>query len=104
MNWATNKKDVSVSIKLLNKGTATAKNITAKLSATKNNANVITRRIKIWQHCGERNKKSCETHLHFIAETDSIEIEKFKFIYTRMRIKMNGLNFLKYPTKKTCLK
>ncbi|MGZ8558616.1 MAG: alpha/beta hydrolase, partial [Chitinophagaceae bacterium] len=40
MNRATHRKDVALSIKLLNKGLSTAKNITARLSATKNSANV----------------------------------------------------------------
>ena len=40
MKWATHKKDIDVSIKLLNKGFSEAKNLTAKLSATRSNAAV----------------------------------------------------------------
>src|SRR5437762_465420 len=41
MNWATNGKDVSLSIKILNKGMSPGKKIQGTLSATRKSANVI---------------------------------------------------------------
>jgi len=77
MQWATNKKDVAVSIKLLNKGFSEAKNLSAKLSATRNNATVKQSESK-FGNIAMNEIKSSEIPFSFRVENDSIEIEKFK--------------------------
>ena len=77
MSWATNGKDVSLSIKILNKGMSTGKKIQAKLSATRKSANVIQSQSDFGS-IGVNEIKSCQTPFSFRVQADSIEIEKFK--------------------------
>jgi hypothetical protein len=77
MNWATHRKDVSVSIKLLNKGSVAGKNIIAKLSATKSSAKVIKSESKFGS-IAVNQMQVCQTPFKFMVEADSIEVEKFK--------------------------
>jgi len=77
MSWATNGKDVSLSIKILNKGMSTGKKIQAKLSATRKSANVIQSQSEFGS-IGVNEIKSCQTPFSFRVQDDSIEIEKFK--------------------------
>ncbi|TMI87108.1 MAG: hypothetical protein E6H06_20145 [Bacteroidetes bacterium] len=77
MSWATTMKDVIISITLLNKGLSVGKNIRAKLSATRNNANIIKSEtgfgnIAVNELAVSRNS------LSFQVKADSIEIEKLK--------------------------
>ncbi|MCW3110737.1 MAG: Esterase [Segetibacter sp.] len=77
MSWATHKKDVTLSIKLLNKGLSAGKNIRAKLSATRNSANIIQSQCEFGS-IGVNEIKACPTPFSFTVQADSIEIEKFK--------------------------
>ena len=77
MSWATNGKDVSLSIKLLNKGMSPGKKIKAKLSATRKSANVIQSESEFGS-IGVNEIKSCQTPFSFHVQADSIEIERFK--------------------------
>jgi len=77
MSWATNGKDVSLSIKILNKGLFAAKKVRATLSATRKSANIVQ------SHCefgsiGVNEIKPCQSPFSFHVSADSIEIEKFK--------------------------
>jgi len=77
MSWATNGKDVSLSIKILNKGLSAAENVRAKLSATRKSATVIQSQSQFGR-IGVNEIKSCQTPFTFLVSADSIEIEKFK--------------------------
>src|SRR5206468_11789806 len=77
MKWATHKKDVAVSIKLLNKGLSAGKNIIAKLSSTKSSANVKQRESKFGS-IAVNEMQVCQIPFTFDVQNDSIEIEKFK--------------------------
>ena len=79
MSWATNGKDVLLSIKLLNKGLSMGKNIKARLSATRKSANVVQGQSEFGS-IGVNEIKSCQTPFSFRVQADSIEIEKFKLI------------------------
>jgi hypothetical protein len=77
MSWATNGKDVSLSIKILNKGMSIGKKIKATLSATRKSAKVIQSQSEFGS-IGVNEIKSCQTPFSFHVQADSIEIEKFK--------------------------
>jgi putative esterase len=77
MKWATNGKDVSLSIKILNKGMSTGKKIQGKLSATRKSATIIQGQSEFGS-IGVNEIKSCQTPFSFRVQADSIEIEKFK--------------------------
>src|SRR5437762_2821315 len=77
MSWAINGKDVSLSIKILNKGMSIGKNIQAKLSATRKSASVVQGQSEFGS-IGVNEIKTCQTPFSFHVQADSIEIEKFK--------------------------
>jgi len=77
MSWATNGKDVSLSIKILNKGLSTAGKVKAKLSATRKSANIIQSQSQ-FGIIGVSEIKSSQTLFSFHVSADSLEIEKFK--------------------------
>jgi putative esterase len=77
MNWATNGKDVSVSINILNKGLSDGEKVTATLSSTKKSTIIIQGR-SIFGNVGVNQIKSSQTSFAFHASADSVEIEKFK--------------------------
>jgi len=79
MNWATQKKDVSISIKLLNKGGAKAEGIKAKLLGTRNSVNVIHDESE-YGNIAINEIKSAHIPFTFFVHSDSIEIERFKLI------------------------
>ena len=98
MNWATHKKDVKLTIRLLNKGLSTAKNITAKLSAAKNSANV-TQGVSGFGSIAVNEMKPCLVPFVFQVESDSIEIEKFKLTIQDDN-KNEWVDFFEVPLKK----
>ena len=98
MNWATHKKDVALSIKLLNKGLSTAKNITAKLSATKNSANV-TQSSSEFGSIGVNEINAGQISFTFRVDADSIEVEKFKLTIQDQN-KNEWFEFFEIPIKK----
>ena len=77
MNWATNTKLVSVSLSLLNKGSNTAKNIKAKLSAGKDYIEVIGSESE-FGNIGINETVTCKRYFSFYVMKDSVEIAKFK--------------------------
>jgi hypothetical protein len=77
MSWATNGKDVSLSIKILNKGMSIGKKIQGVLSSTRKSANVIQGQSEFGS-VGVSEIKSCQMPFSFRVQADSIEIEKFK--------------------------
>jgi hypothetical protein len=97
MSWATNGKDVSLSIKILNKGMSTGKKIQAKLSATRKSANVIQSQSEFGS-IDVNEIKSCQTAFSFHVQADSIEIEKFKLT---LKDENNGewVDFFEIPLK-----
>jgi hypothetical protein len=77
MSWATHKKEVAVSIKLLNKGLTTGKNIRATLSATKNSTSII-KSESVFGNIDINDIRICQFPYTFQVNADSIEIVKFK--------------------------
>jgi hypothetical protein len=75
--WATHKKDVSLSIKLLNKGLSGARNITARLSATRNSA-AIKQGTSEFGSIEVNKIQTCLAPFIFQVQSDSIEVERFK--------------------------
>jgi hypothetical protein len=98
MNWATHKKDVRVSVRLLNKGLSTGKNIKARLTATKNTANVKQSESTFGSIEVNASKVS-QTPFSFEAQNENIEIEKFKLTIQDDN-KNEWTEFIEIPLKK----
>jgi len=98
MNWATHGKDIKLTIRLLNKGLSIANNIKAKLSATRNSAN-ITQSESGFGSIAVNEIKTCQVSFLFRVEPDSIEIEKFKLTIQDDN-KNEWLGFFEIPVKK----
>ena len=77
MPWATHKKEVKVSIKLLNKGSSNATGLSATLSATKTSAKIIQGKSKFGR-IDINEMQPGDMPFVFVVMNDSIEIEKFK--------------------------
>jgi len=77
MGWVTNGKDVSLSIKVFNKGLSTGQKIRGKLSATRKTA-IVAHDQSQFGDVGINQTKTCQTPFSFHVQVDSIEIEKFK--------------------------
>ncbi len=76
MPWATQRKDVSVSVKLLNKGIKIAENVTAELSAFRESAKIVKSKSAFGSIDVNETKES-QTPFVFNVSSDSIEIVKF---------------------------
>ena len=98
MSWATNGKDVSLSIKILNKGMSMAKKIVAKLSATRKSANIIKGQSEFGS-IGVNEIKTCQTPFSFRVQADSIEIAKFK-LTLKDEYNNEWVDFFELPLKK----
>ena len=98
MSWATNGKDVSLSIKILNKGMSMAKKIVAKLSATRKSANIIKGQSEFGS-IGVNEIKTCQTPFSFRVQADSIEIAKFK-LTLKDEHNHEWVDFFELPLKK----
>ncbi|MEP7107129.1 MAG: alpha/beta hydrolase-fold protein [Ferruginibacter sp.] len=98
MSWATQGKDVIISIKLLNKGLSAGKNISVKLSATKNSAKVIKSESKIGS-IAVNEIQGCQVPFTFRVQADSIEVEKFK-LTIRDEHENEWVEFFEIPIKK----
>ncbi len=97
MNWATQKKDVNISIKLLNKGVMEANGVRVKLIATKNSVNVIHTESEFGDIAVNEIQNSRKPFT-FYVQSDSIEIERFKLIITdKNNNEWNG--FIEIPLK-----
>lgn len=77
MNWATNGKEVSLSIKILNKGLSTAEKVMAKISATRKGA-TISQSQSEFGNVGINEIKISRMPFSFQLSAGTIEIEKFK--------------------------
>jgi hypothetical protein len=98
MSWATHKKDVSLTIKLLNKGLSAARNIKATLSATRKSAAIKQGTSEVGSI--EVNKiETCHAPFVFQVQSDSIEVEKFK-LTIRDDNKHEWIEFFEIPLKK----
>ena len=98
MSWATNGKDVSLCIKILNKGMSMAKKIVAKLSATRKSANIIKGQSEFGS-IGVNEIKTCQTPFSFRVQADSIEIAKFK-LTLKDEHNNEWVDFFELPLKK----
>ena len=98
MNWATQKKDVRLTIQLLNKGLSIAKNIKAILSATKKTATII-QPVAGFGSIGTTEIIACQVSFGFRVESDSMEMEKFK-LTIRDDNKNEWVEFVDIPIKK----
>jgi len=96
--WATRGKDVSIVIKLLNKGLAVGKNIKAKLTATKTTANVLKNESG-YGSIAINEMNAGQVPFTFRVDEDSIEIEKFK-LTIRDENKNEWIEFFEIPLKK----
>lgn len=77
MPWATHKKDVTMSLTLLNKGLSPAKNIRATVSPTRPTARVIQAEMPFGNLAVSESKVG-HTTFKFRVDADSVVIEKFK--------------------------
>ena len=77
MKWATQGKVVPVSIKLLNKGLSGAKNITAKLSATRNGT-YIPEATSEFGRIAVNEMHTSVKPFAFQVQSDTIEVVKFR--------------------------
>jgi hypothetical protein len=98
MNWAIHKKDVTLSIKLLNKGISVSKNITATLSGTKNNVKVKQNESRFGS-VDVNQIQSSQTPFVFQVPMDSIEIVKFR-LSIRDENKNEWVEFFELPVRK----
>ena len=96
--WATHGKDVTISIKLLNKGMSVGKNIRAKLSATKSTANILTSESG-FGIIGVNEINTGQSSFTFRVEADSIEVEKLK-LTIKDQNKNEWIEFFEIPIKK----
>ena len=98
MNWATQRKDVAISIKLLNKGLSNGNNIRAELLSTRSSAHIIKGESK-FGNIAVNEMQVCQIPFTFQVQPDSIEIEKFKLtIYDEN--KNEWVEFFEIPIKK----
>lgn len=81
MNWATQNRNVNVSIKLLNKGVTEANGVKAKIYATRNNDTVMKNESEFGSIASNEIRDS-GSPFTFYVKSDSIEIEKFKLVIT----------------------
>jgi hypothetical protein len=98
MGWATHGKDVVISIKLLNKGLSVGKNIRARLSATKNTANILKSESGFGS-IGVNEINAGQISFTFRVDADSIDVEKFK-LTAQDEHKNEWVEFFEIPIKK----
>ena len=77
MRWASHGQDISITTTLLNKGGSSAKNIRATLSPMRPTA-VVTRDEVVFGDINVNQVKTAKTTFAFRADTDTIEIVRFK--------------------------
>ena len=81
MGWAGPKKDVRVSVRLLNKGGSRAGGVTAKLLGTRKSARVL-HNTSTYGSLAVNETKNPDGPFTFSVQADSIEMERFKLIIT----------------------
>jgi S-formylglutathione hydrolase FrmB len=77
MPWATHGKEVQLSLKVLNKGLATGRNIRASLSATRPGTTVKVGKVP-FAEIGINEIRQADKALIFEVEADSMEVVQFK--------------------------
>jgi hypothetical protein len=95
MEWASPKKDVRVSVKLLNKGGSQARAVTAKLLATRESARVIDNASSFGSIDVNKIKETDEPFT-FTVQVDSIEMERFQLVISD-RDKHEWKDFIDVP-------
>ena len=81
MSWATPKKNVRISVKLLNKGGSRAGGVSAKLLETRKSARVI-QDASTYGSISVNETKDPDSPFTFYVQVDSIEMERFELIIT----------------------
>lgn len=76
-NWSTHKKEIKLSISLLNKGATAANQVTAKLEPTRKSA-VVLQANSDFGDLDKKEIKNSKTPFIFKVDNDSVEIERFK--------------------------
>lgn len=77
MVWATTGKDVRLTVRLLNKGLAAGKNISARISATRNTT-VIPESEASFGNINSNEVKTCQIPYVFHVQSDSVEMVQFR--------------------------
>lgn len=79
MEWASPKKEVEVSVSLLNKGGSPAVGVMAKLLETRESARVI-QNVSSFGSITVNETKEPKQEFTFLVQVDSIEVERFKLV------------------------
>src|SRR5260221_1155045 len=98
MKWPTHRKEVTLSVKLLNKGISVGKNVTAKLSATRNNV-TIKQGESEFGRLEVNHMQVGQRPFSFQVLLDSIEVVKFR-LAIRDENKNEWVEFFEIPLKK----
>ena len=77
MSWATDNKDVAISVELLNKGQVAGNNVKAKLSSLNKNT-TISKSESLVGRIGVNETQTCKIPFVFNVKGDSVEMLKFK--------------------------
>ncbi|HEY5916747.1 MAG TPA: alpha/beta hydrolase-fold protein [Chryseolinea sp.] len=96
-SWITETKDVTLSVKLVNKGFSVGKNVTAKLSAVKDNV-IFKQDISAFDNITPGEIRNAQTNFTFQVKA-GIEIVKFKLVI-QDESKNEWVDFLEMPIKK----
>jgi hypothetical protein len=86
MDWATNRQAIKLSVRLLNKGMSVARNVTANLTATRKNTEVIQHQTQ-FGNIAPNESANGKTEFMFHVKGDSIDMVQF-----RLDIKDDGRN------------
>lgn len=81
MSWATQGKEVSISVQLLNKGGTHAEGVKVKLLPTRSSAKVLLGETS-YGHISVNEKTDPQHPFTFLVQSDSVEIERFKLLIT----------------------
>lgn len=96
--WAVHGQDVSLSIRVFNKGLAGAKNVRATLSATRPGAQIIKDAVAIGDLAAKEIKSGVNT-FSFRVPDENIEIQKFKIAFSDDR-KNEWADYIELPLRK----
>jgi poly(3-hydroxybutyrate) depolymerase len=98
MPWAVTNKEVSITVRLLNKGLSNAEKVSAVLSATRNNAKVL-KNISDFGTIPINSFQEGTTPFTIIVNPDTIEIERFK-LTIRDESKNEWIDYIEIPIRK----
>lgn len=97
MPWATSQKDITVSVKLGNKGSSAAKNVKANLSATRNNVKVSQSNAGFGSISVDQTASTTNT-FRIRIPSDTVEIARFKLTMTDEN-KNEWVDYFELPIK-----